>query len=435
MLAGTLRYAAARIPEIAEEPLALDQAMRWGFGWDLPPFAAWDAIGVGEAARRLQAEGATLPPLVEAVLAAEPRTFYGEKDGTRTVFDPKTRGHRVVPEDPAVLSLARRKAAGGLVERRGGASLVDLGDGVLALEFHSKMNALGGDAIALLERGLARAATDFAALAIGNQGSHFSAGADLSLILFAAEEGDWDEIDGMVRAFQRAVRSVREAAVPVVAAPFGRTLGGGAEVTLAAHRAVAAAETYMGLVETGVGLIPAGGGCAEILRRHMALLPPDSGLDPQPLLKRAFETIAFAKVSTSAEEARRLLLLRPEDEIVMNPDRLLAEAKAVALHLARAGRPPLPPAGPIPVLGEPGFATLALGIHLAHRAGHITAYEREIATALARVLTGGERPHPGTATAEEIMDLEREAFLRLLGRRETQERIRHTLKTGKPLRN
>jgi 3-hydroxyacyl-CoA dehydrogenase len=435
MLAGTLRYAAARIPEIAEEPLALDQAMRWGFGWDLPPFAAWDAIGVGEAARRLQAEGATLPPLVEAVLAAEPRTFYGEKDGTRTVFDPKTRGHRVVPEDPAVLSLARRKAAGGLVERRGGASLVDLGDGVLALEFHSKMNALGGDAIALLERGLARAATDFAALAIGNQGSHFSAGADLSLILFAAEEGDWDEIDGMVRAFQRAVRSVREAAVPVVAAPFGRTLGGGAEVTLAAHRAVAAAETYMGLVETGVGLIPAGGGCAEILRRHMALLPPDSGLDPQPLLKRAFETIAFAKVSTSAEEARRLLLLRPEDEIVMNPDRLLAEAKAVALHLARAGRPPLPPAGPIPVLGEPGFATLALGIHLAHRAGHITAYEREIATALARVLTGGERPHPGTATAEEIMDLEREAFLRLLGRKETQERIRHTLKTGKPLRN
>ena len=435
MLAGTLRYAAARIPEIAEEPLALDQAMRWGFGWDLPPFAAWDAIGVGEAARRLQAEGATLPPLVEAVLAAEPRTFYGEKDGTRTVFDPKTRGHRVVPEDPAVLSLVRRKAAGALVERRGGASLVDLGDGVLALEFHSKMNALGGDAIALLERGLARAAADFAALLIGNQGAHFSAGADLSLLLFAAEEGDWDEIDGMVRAFQRAVRSVREAAVPVVAAPFGRTLGGGAEVTLAAHRAVAAAETYMGLVETGVGLIPAGGGCAEMLRRHMTLLPPDSGLDPQPLLKRAFETIAFAKVSSSAEEARRLLLLRPEDEIVMNPDRLLAEAKAAALHLARAGGPPLPPAGPIPVLGEPGFATLALGIHLAHRAGHITAYEREIATALARVLTGGERPHPGTATAEEIMDLEREAFLRLLGRKETQERIRHTLKTGKPLRN
>jgi 3-hydroxyacyl-CoA dehydrogenase len=435
LLGGTLRYAATRVPEIADGPLAVDKAMRWGFGWELPPFAAWDAIGVGEAARRLQAEGATLPPLVEAVLAAEPRTFYGEKDGTRTVFDPAARGHRVVPEDPAVLSLARRKAAGGLVERRGGASLVDLGDGVLALEFHSKLNALGGDAIALLERGLARAATDFAALVIGNQGSHFSAGADLSLLLFAAEEGDWDEIDGMVRAFQRAVRSVREAAIPVVAAPFGRTLGGGAEVTLAAHRAVAAAETYMGLVETGVGLIPAGGGCAEMLRRHMVLLPPDSGLDPQPLLKRAFETIAFAKVSTSAEEARRLLLLRPEDEIVMNPDRLLGEAKAAALHLARGGGPPLPPAGPIPVLGEPGFATLALGIHLAHRAGHITAYEREIATALARVLTGGERPHPGTATAEEIMDLEREAFLRLLGRKETQERIRHTLKTGKPLRN
>ncbi len=435
LLGGTLRYAATQVPEIADGPLAVDKAMRWGFGWELPPFAAWDTLGVEEVARRLAAEGAALPPLVEAVLAAEPRAFYAEAKGGRTVFDPKTRGHRVVPEDPAVLSLARRKAAGALVERRGGASLVDLGDGVLALEFHSKMNALGGDAIALLERGLARAAADFAALLIGNQGTHFSAGADLSLILFAAEEGDWDEIDGMVRAFQRAVRSVREAAIPVVAAPFGRTLGGGAEVTLAAHRAVAAAETYMGLVETGVGLIPAGGGCAEMLRRHMALLPPDSGLDPQPLLKRAFETIAFAKVSTSAEEARRLLLLRPEDEIVMNPDRLLGEAKAAALHLVRGGGPPLPPAGPIPVLGEPGFATLALGIHLAHRAGHITAYEREIATALARVLTGGERPHPGTATAEEIMDLEREAFLRLLGRKETQERIRHTLKTGKPLRN
>ena len=435
LLGGTLRYAATQVPEIADGPLAVDKAMRWGFGWELPPFAAWDTLGVEEVARRLAAEGAALPPLIEAVLAAEPRAFYAEAKGGRTVFDLAARGHRPAPEEPASLFLVRRKAAGALVERRGGASLVDLGDGVLALEFHSKMNALGGDAIALLERGLARAATDFAALLIGNQGTHFSAGADLSLLLFAAEEGDWDEIDGMVRAFQRAVRSVREAAVPVVAAPFGRTLGGGAEVTLAAHRAVAAAETYMGLVETGVGLIPAGGGCAEMLRRHMVLLPPDSGLDPQPLLKRAFETIAFAKVSTSAEEARRLLLLRPEDEIVMNPDRLLGEAKAAALHLARGGGPPLPPAGPIPVLGEPGFATLALGIHLAHRAGHITAYEREIATALARVLTGGERPHPGTATAEEIMDLEREAFLRLLGRKETQERIRHTLKTGKPLRN
>lgn len=435
LLGATLRYTAARVPEIADDPPAVDQAMRWGFGWDLPPFAAWDTLGVEEGARRLRAEGAAIPPLVEAVLAAEPRTFYGEKDGARTVFDPKIRGHRPAPEDPAALSLARRKASGALVERRGGASLVDLGDGVLGLEFHSKMNALGADAIALLERGLHRAAGDFAGLVIGNQGPHFSAGADLSLLLFAAEEGDWDEVDGMVRAFQRGVRAVREAAVPVVAVPFGRTLGGGAEITLAAHRAVASAETYMGLVETGVGLIPAGGGCAEMLRRHMALLPPDSGLDPQPLLKRVFETIAFAKVSSSAEEARRLLLLRPEDEVVMNPDRLLAEAKAVALHLARAGRPTLPPAGPIPVLGEPGFALLALGIHLAHRAGAITAYEREMATALARVLTGGERPHPGTATAEEIMDLEREAFLRLLGRRETQERIRHTLKTGKPLRN
>ncbi len=435
LLGGSLRYAAARVPEIADGPLAVDLAMRWGFGWDLPPFAAWDALGVEEVARRLTAGGASIPPLVEAVLAAEPRAFYAETGGARTVFDLAARGHRAAPEEPATLSLARRKASGALVERRGGASLVDLGDGVLGLEFHSKMNALGADALALLERGLSRAASDFAALLIGNQGPHFSAGADLSLLLFAAEEGDWDEVDGMVRTFQRAVRSVRETAVPVVAAPFGRTLGGGAEITLAAHRAVAAAETYMGLVESGVGLVPAGGGCAEMLRRHMAFLPPESGLDPQPLLKRAFETIAFAKVSSSAEEARRLLLLRPEDEIVMNPDRLLAEAKAVALHLARAGRPPLPPAGPIPVLGEPGFAALALGIHLAHRAGHITAYEREIATALARILTGGERPHPGTATAEEIMDLEREAFLRLLGRRETQERIRHTLKTGKPLRN
>jgi 3-hydroxyacyl-CoA dehydrogenase len=435
LLGGTLRYAAARVPEIADGPAPVDQAMRWGFGWDLPPFAAWDALGVEEVARRLTAEGAAIPPLVEAVLKAQPRAFYAETGDSRTVFDLAARSHRAAPEEPAVLFLVRRKAAGGLVERRGGASLVDLGDGVLGLEFHSKMNALGGDALALLERGVSRAATDFAALVIGNQGPHFSAGADLSLLLFAAEEGDWDEVDGMVRTFQRAVRSAREAAVPVVAAPFGRTLGGGTEVTLAAHRAVAAAETYMGLVEVGVGLVPAGGGCAEMLRRHMALLPPDAGLDPQPLLKRAFETIAFAKVSSSAEDARRLLLLRPEDEIVMNPDRLLAEAKAAALHLARAGRPPLPPAGPIPVLGEPGFAVLALGIHLAHRAGHITAYEREIATALARVLTGGERPHPGTATAEEIMDLEREAFLRLLGRKETQARIRHTLKTGKPLRN
>jgi 3-hydroxyacyl-CoA dehydrogenase len=313
-----------------------------------------------------------------------------------------------------------------------GASLVDLGDGVLCVEFHSKMNAIGGDTIQMLQAGVKEASTNFSALVVGNDAANFSAGANLMLLLLEAQEGNWDEIDLMVRAFQGATMALKYADVPVVVAPAGLTLGGGCEIALHGDRVQAAAETYMGLVEVGVGLIPAGGGTKEMLARATAALP--RAADLLPPVQRVFETIGFAKVSTSGADAVRIGYLRDVDGVSMNRDRLIADAKARALarvpEYVRAQ-----PRSAIPVGGAGLLATLKLGVHLAWRAGHLSDHDALIGRTLARILAGGGRPHAGTATEQELLDLEREAFLTLCGQRRTQERIAHTLKTGKTLRN
>ena len=376
-LIPTLDYTKRVASEIAHSRADIDNAMRWGFGWELGPF---------ETMRYTGGEG----------------------------------------ESPAV---SRSRT---IVKKNAGASLIDLGDGVLCVEFHSKMNAIGGDTIHMLQAGVKEAAANFSALVVGNDAVNFSAGANLMLLLLEAQEGNWDEVDMMVRGFQGATIGLKYADVPVVVAPAGLALGGGCEMVLHADRVRAAAETYMGLVEVGVGLIPAGGGTKEMLARAMEAAGPAA--DPLPAVQRVFETIGFAKVSTSGPDARRIGYLREADTISMNRDRLLADAKAIALE-----RVPdyvrQQPRTAIRVGGAGVLAALKLGVHLAWRGGRISDHDALIGRKLAWILAGGNVPHATTLSEQQVLDLEREAFLSLCGERRTQERIAYTLKTGKPLRN
>ena len=411
-LAPTLLYAARIAPQIAHSPDDIDRAMRWGFGWELGPFATLRAIGVDNVVQALD----------PAVHAAAMEAFAS--------LDALSANAPPTPCELQLLKCARDRNR--VVRRNPGASLVDLGDGVLCVEFHSKMNAIGGDTIEMLQAGVKEAAANFAALVVGNDSQHFSAGANLMLLLLEAQEGNWDEVDLMVRAFQQATMALRHAPVPVVVALAGLTLGGGCEIVLHADRVQAAAESYIGLVEVGVGLIPAGGGTKEMLARAMEDLP--AGADALPFVQRAFETIGFARVSGSGPDAQRIGYLRDADGITMNRDRLLSDAKTVALARAPAYAPPQPRTN-IPVGGASVLAALKLGVHLAWRAGRISDHDALIGRKLAWILAGGDTPAARTMTEQELLDLEREAFLSLCAERKTQERIAHTLKTGKTLRN
>jgi 3-hydroxyacyl-CoA dehydrogenase len=429
----TINYAARRVPEIADRLVEVDRAMRWGFNWELGPFETWDVLGLQQVAERLREEGVEVAPLAIIALQAG-SSFYKKEPGKRYYFEFESRGYIEIEHVPGIVELQLLKEERGTVRSNPSASLVDLGDGVLCLEFHSKMNALGPDAIGMIHQALHELEANFEALVIGNQGEAFSAGANLMLILMAAQEQDWDELELAVRKFQRANMAIKYATKPVVVAAHGITVGGGCEIALHGARTQAAAETYMGLVETGVGLIPAGGGTKEALVRAIEPLAFGDRVDPLPFLQRVFENIGLAKVSSSALEARRLGYLRTCDNISMNRDRLIADAKAVALTLARTGyRPPVP--RPVYVTGADGFAALKLGLHLMRKAGRISEYDEVVGEKLARVLTGGNMPHPGWVTEEYLLDLEREAFLSLCGQQKTLARMEHMLKTGRPLRN
>jgi 3-hydroxyacyl-CoA dehydrogenase len=416
-LGPTLLYTARVAPEIAHTIDDVDRAMRWGFGWELGPFEIFDAIGVREVIDACGADASELAPLVTGVLA----------DGRN-----RFREGLVPPAGPGLEILRAAKERLAVVRRNAGASLVDLGDGVLALEFHSKMNTIGGDTLDMLRAGIAELSHDFVALVVGNDGPNFSAGANLMLLLLEAQEGNWDEIDLMVRTFQRATMEMRSAPGPVIVCPAGLTLGGGCEMTLHGDRVCAAAESYIGLVEVGVGLIPAGGGTKEMLARAVDGLPESADL--LPFVRRVFETLGFGKVSTSAAHARQLGYLRPSDAIVMNRERQIAVAKALGLEQVRDGYRP-PPPRTIAVGGERVRAALELGVHLAWRAGRLSDHDALIGRTLANVLAGGALPQATRVSEQYLLDLEREAFLKLCGERKTLERIQYTLKTGKTLRN
>jgi 3-hydroxyacyl-CoA dehydrogenase len=389
-LGPTLDYTAKVAPDLAYSNDDVDRVMQWGFGWELGPFAT---IGA------LKGEKTTVPPA-----AGDLQILKTAKDQQR------------------------------IVSRNPGASLVDLGDGVLAVEFHSKMNAIGGDTIAMLHAGLKAAAAQASALVIGSDAPNFSAGANLMLLLLEAQEGNWDDVDLMIRAFQNATQALRFADVPVIVATAGLTLGGGCEIALHGDRVQAAAESYIGLVETGVGLIPGGGGTKEMLARAVDTLPTLQ-TDLLPYVQRVFETIGFAKVSTSAAQAIQLDYLDQTDRVTMNRERLMSDAKARALDRLREGYQKPIARTAIAVGGESVLAALKLGLHLALRAGRISDHDAVVGRALANVLAGGALPNQTTVSEQYLLDLEREAFLSLCGERKTLERIQHTLKTGKPLRN
>lgn len=434
LTSSILTYAAQRVPEIADDVVNVDRAMRWGFAWDRGPFETWDLLGAGEIATRLRDEGREVPPLVEEVLTKGAGTFYRRQDGSDEYYDIGTHQYRQIPERRSVIWLPKLKDKGRTVATNPGATLVDMADGIACLEFHSKLNTLGEDTIRMAYRTLEEVRKSFDGLVIGNHGADFSAGANLMLMLLEAQEGNWDDIGLVIRQFQRLNLAVRYFEKPVVAAPAGRTLAGGCEICLPCARVQAAAETYMGLVETGMGLIPAGGGTTEMVRRAAARLPQGVDADLFPGARFAFETMALAKVSMSAEEAFTLGYLREGDAISMNGDHLLHDAKEVCLSLVRTGaRPPLRQT--FKVTGERGQAAIEAYLYLMRTAGHVSEHDAHVAGRLAHVVCGGRVPY-GTEVSEEYMhDLEREAFLGLLGHPRTQERIRHFLQTGRPLRN
>jgi 3-hydroxyacyl-CoA dehydrogenase len=434
-ISETLIYSANRIPEIADNIVEVDNAMKWGFAHELGVFETWDAIGVEKSLSRMREEGRAIPANVEQMLAAGHKSFYRSEQGTRYYFDFASFEYKPERELPGVLILKSLKEREKVIKKNAGASLIDLGDGVACVEFHAKMNALGNDTIQMVNFALKEVEKNFEGLVIGNQGENFSVGANVMLLLLEAQEGNWDDINLVVRAFQNMTMSLRYSPRPVVVAPFQMTLGGGCEMTLHADRACAAAETYIGLVEVGVGLIPGGGGTKEMALRASDAVSDTPEVDPFSFLKRNFELIALAKVATSAVEAKHFGLLRQSDRVVMNRMRLIEEAKQTVLALAREGYRPRQPRQDVLVLGESALTKFKLGIHMMKRGGYISEHDALIGTKIAEVMSGGRLTRPTRVSEQYLLDLEREAFVSLCGTRATQERIAHMLKTGKPLRN
>ncbi len=425
LIGDQVLYAAHMVPEISDRIIEIDRAMRWGYAMSLGPFEMWDALGFTATARRLEAEGKALPDSVSLMLSAGAESFYRfAADGgaaRREYFDLCNTRYAELEARPGVMVLADIKRAHGVVKTNPGASLVDLGDGVLCCEFHGKMNALGEDSLQMLQAGLHELDKNFAAMVIGNQGENFSAGANLMMVLMAAQEGEWDELNLAIHRFQQLNMAIKYSPKPVVAAPFAMSLGGGCEMPMHCARIQASAELYMGLVEVGVGLIPAGGGCKELLIRHHDLA-------------KVFEQIGYAKVSTSASEARQMRFLRDGDGISMNAERLIADAKALALSLIPSYSPGAPRTD-ITVSGEAGYALIQLGVYVAKEGKYISKHDAVIGEKLANILSGGRLTGSPQVSEQYLLDLEREAFLSLCGYPETQQRMQHMLKTGKPLRN
>ncbi|HZN58687.1 MAG TPA: 3-hydroxyacyl-CoA dehydrogenase/enoyl-CoA hydratase family protein [Planctomycetota bacterium] len=440
LLSETLLYSARRVPEISDDIVSIDRALRWGFSWDLGPFEAWDAIGVAPSCERLRREGKTLPPLVEKVLASREKTFYSflESQGgrRRSYFDLAAGRQAPVPERAGLILLDDVRERSQPLKSNDWASLRDIGDGVLCVEFHSKMNTISGETLAMIRAGIDEVErSGRAGLVVGNQAQHFSLGANLVGLSTAAKDRKFGEIDAMIRDFHATVLRMRYSTKPVVTAIQGMTLGGGCELALAAARVQAAAETATGLVELGVGLIPAGGGTRELACRSSEAVPEGVGADFFPWVRAYFEMVAQAKTSQCAAEARKLGLLREVDGISMNRDRALADAKRVVLHLADMGYRPPPRRTEVRVAGRPGIAELRVLLHQYREGRWASDYDVHVATSFASALCGGDVDPELPVTEEYLLDLEREVFLSLVGEAKTLERIAHTLKTGKPLRN
>jgi len=433
MLSATLGYAALRLGEVADEAWAIDRALRLGFNWELGPFEIWDALGFRSATERMRAEGRTLPPWVDALYDSGAEAIYRRGDGARLSPVARPGGLAAIEDDPREIRTEPLRRGGARVQGNDSASLIDLGEGVLGLEFHTKMNAIDQGTVEMMLGAVEEAERGWQALVVANDGSGFCAGANLMMLVQHAERSEWEPIERMVREFQRANDALEQCSVPVVVAPHGLALGGGCEVTLAATAIRAAAESYIGLVEVGAGVIPAGGGCLRLYRRHVAGLPDRHDL--YPALRGTFETIGMAKVSTSAEEARELGFLRPQDGWSMNRRHLVADARDLALTLARAGYAPPAAHRMWPVMGRSGLAVLESGLVNMLEGRFISEHDRRIGHELALIISGGDVAGPTEVSERHLLDLECESFLRLCGEAKTRQRMVALLETGKPLRN
>jgi 3-hydroxyacyl-CoA dehydrogenase len=435
--AFSINYCASVVPEIADDILSIDNAMKWGFGHEIGPFEIWDALGVAESARRMAAEGLAVTPWVKEMLATGHPTFYRRTAGRLEYYDPASKGYVAAAADPRAIVLRDVKAdAGRVVATNPSASLVDLGDGVLGLEFHSKANALDTGVFEMIGRAGEELEKDWAGLVIGNQGANFCAGANLNLFVEYAQTQQWAKMDTLIAENQQRLLAFRYSPKPVVSVPFGVVLGGGAEVMMAASAICAGAESYIGQVEAGVGVVPALGGCKELLRRVVS--PAARGtpaVDVMPYVQKVFEMVAMAKVSSSAEDARQMGFLTLTDRVIANPDHLLYEAKRMVQVMAEQGYRPPARGKEIWAVGANGLAMLQTMVYAMKEAGYISGHDALIADRTAYILSGGRLTRPQWVDVDYILDLEREAFLSLLGTPKTLDRVVHMLKTGKPLRN
>jgi 3-hydroxyacyl-CoA dehydrogenase len=432
-----LAYSSRRLGEISDTIVDIDHGLTWGFNWELGPFEIWDALGVEDTVKRMKAEGIEPARWVGEMLATGAKTFYRDGALRREFYDPRVKAYVPIPRPESFLVLREIKKRTPAVFENAGASMIDLGDGVACVEFHSalqpKLNPIDGDIMAVMHKAIALAEKDFRGLVIHHQGEQFCAGANLLMILEGAQSQAWKAIDDMIRMFQGMTMGMKRARVPVITAPFGFTFGGGAEITMAGDRVCALAETYMGLIEVGVGLVPAGGGHVFMLERVLDGVD-EPVLSNLPFLRRAFEDIAMAKVATSAEEARELKYLRPYDHVEMNRDQQLWTAKRMAIALAEEGyRPPLPRKFNLP--GREGLATIQMLLHNMKITHWISSHDEKIATHVGNTLCGGDTTINNPVSEETILDLEREAFLSLCGEPKSQERITYMLLNNKPLRN
>ncbi|MGM0577274.1 MAG: 3-hydroxyacyl-CoA dehydrogenase/enoyl-CoA hydratase family protein [Myxococcota bacterium] len=435
VLSRSLAYTANIAFDIADDVVNIDRAMRWGFNWDLGPFEVWDALGVGETAERMRADGLTVPKWVDE--AAEAGGFYAEKDGEESYFAPG-KGLEPKPQIPGSLSIGLLKKAGHVVEKNRGGTLVDMGDGIACVEFHTKMNTVDPDLVEILNTACDRVERDFDGLVLANEADNFSAGANLFMIVMNANQKKFDEIEQTVETFQSTVQRLKYLPKPVVSAPHGLTLGGGCEMAMAADRMIVDKETYMGLVEVGVGLIPGGCGTLNLLKRLFEGVPPK--IDPReydvlPMVQRAFMNIGMAQVATGAGEVFDLGFGTARDEIAMNRDRRDADAKALCRYLADRGYTPPKPATNLYLPGRHGAAALSLAVYGMMLGEFASEHDKKIADKVAWVLCGGDTDGRTPVDEEKIIELEREAFMSLVGEPKTLERMQYMLMNNKPLRN
>ncbi|MFO0594498.1 MAG: 3-hydroxyacyl-CoA dehydrogenase/enoyl-CoA hydratase family protein [Myxococcaceae bacterium] len=430
----TLSYAARLLGEIADDVVNVDRAMRWGFAWEQGPFQTWDAYGVEKGVKRMKELNIFVAPWVEDMLKAGRTSFYGAEKQFDTYWNVGSKSPRYVPEIGRQITVESLRRAGKLILGNDSASLFDMGDGVALLSFHSKMNSIDSEIMSLMHQSADWAEKNARGLVIGNDGQNFSAGANIAMILWAAKEKQWADIRSQISSFQQANQRMRYSTIPVVTAPFQLALGGGCEVTMGGNAQVASAETYIGLVEFGVGLIPGGGGNLQLLRNLSGIYAGSKDIDSFNFVKKAFLTIGLAKVATSAEEAKEAGFLAPDAMISMNRDHLLADAKARVIGMAEAGfRPPRATTFLLP--GKSGAATIDMQLYDMVQNHQISDHDRLIGRKLGQVLTGGDVSTASPVTEQQLLDLELEAFLSLCGEEKTQDRLQFMLEKGKPLRN